>query len=51
MSTLLSASEAIRLNTGKPKVLSQLCKLTSLGTGELENWVKEWITATNFLNY
>jgi hypothetical protein len=38
MSTLLSASEAIRLNTGKPKVLSQLCKLTSLGTGELENW-------------
>jgi hypothetical protein len=51
MSTLLSASEAIKLNTGKSKVLSELGKLTNWGTGELGNWDKEWITATNFLNY
>jgi hypothetical protein len=51
MSTLLSASEAIKLNTGKPKVLSELGKLTNWRTGELGNWDKEWITATDFLNY
>jgi hypothetical protein len=38
MSTLLSASEAIKLNTGKPKVLSELGKLTNWRTGELGNW-------------